>query len=131
MTPPSSADQDEVLAVVQAFFDVIETRDAERGAEIALPEAVFTSVRSADGQRVVRHTTTAQFLASLGQGDDQYLEDFVGTPTVLVEGDVATVWTEYFFDINGERSHTGIDAFNLVRTDDGWKLSGAAYSVVR
>lgn len=130
-TPPPSADHDDVLGVVQALFDVIEARDTARGAELTLPDATFTSVRLVDGRRAIRATSAAEWLASLEQGDDRYFEGFVGEPTVLVEGDVATVWTEYLFDVNGARSHTGFDAFNLVRTDDGWKLAGAAYSVVR
>ena len=31
----------------------------------------------------------------------------------------------------GERSHGGTDAFNLVRTDQGWRIAGGTYSVVR
>jgi len=53
------------------------------------------------------------------QGPRQhYREAFDGRPTVLVEVDVAVVWTRYVFEIDGESSHTGTR-----RLRNGWNLS--------
>ena len=131
MSTPHSSEQNEVLDVVQAFFDVIESGDVERGAEIALPNAGFVSIRRNEGEPNISQFTTEQWLQSLSRKQNDYLEEFVGTPVVLIDGDLATVWTEYTFKIDGELSHTGVDAIHLVRTEDGWKIAGAAYSVVK
>jgi hypothetical protein len=44
-----------------------------------------------------------------------------------VQGSIAQVWTRYDFHNNGTFSHCGIDAFNLVKTDDGWKIASAMW----
>ena len=43
-------------------------------------------------------------------------------PEVRIDGGLATVWAEYTFRVNDTISHCGVDAFQLVRTGDGWKI---------
>lgn len=50
---------------------------------------------------------------------------------MLIEGDAAVVWGRHGFEVDGELSHVGVDAFHLLRTEEGWKVAGGAYSVVR
>jgi hypothetical protein len=50
-------------------------------------------------------------------------------PLVLVHGRIAVVWAPYDFHINGEFSHCGVDAFTLIKTENGWQIAGAAYTI--
>ena len=50
-------------------------------------------------------------------------------PKVEVDGDWAMVWGRYVFWVNGKVSHCGIDQFNLVRTDAGWKIANGASTI--
>ena len=120
-----------VLGTVQSFFDFLATRDPDLGAKILLPEGVFVTVREANGKRQVGTFTNAQSIERMRGATQEMREAFVGEPRVMVEGDVATVWARYLFEVDGKLSHTGVDAFNLVRTDTGWKICGGAYSVIR
>jgi len=124
-------DEREVIETVQAFFDVIGSKDARAGAELTLGEGVFLNVREEEGRRVVKHFSNADWLAELPGEERAMTEAFDGEPTVLVAGDVAMVWAPYVFHVDGELSHTGIDVFNLLRTEDGWKIAGGVYSVAR
>jgi hypothetical protein len=38
-----------------------------------------------------------------------------GDPTVLIDHDIATIWTPYWFRINGELSHVGVNSFGLLK----------------
>ncbi len=125
-----SDDEDAVLDTVQAFFDVIASRDPEAGARLTVPDGVFVSVRIEDGRRTLRHFSNAEWIEGMPSRTEESREAFDGAPTVLVEGDVAVVWARYVFEVDGELSHTGVDAFNLVRTDEGWKIAGGAYTVI-
>ena len=49
-------------------------------------------------------------------------------PTVLIDGDIATVWTRYDFWLDGKFSHGGTDVVVLLRTDDGWKIASFAWT---
>ena len=47
---------------------------------------------------------------------------------VAIDGDIAVVWTPYDFWVGDERRHGGIDIFNLLRTDDGWKVASVTWT---
>ena len=126
-----AADRAEVLATVQGFFDVIASGDPAAAADLVVPDGVFVNVRETDGVRTLGHFSNADWIGGMSEPGPAYFEAFLEEPTVLVEGDVAVVWGRYHFDVDGERSHVGIDAFNLVRTDAGWRISGGAYTVER
>ena len=52
-------------------------------------------------------------------------------PQVRVHKGIATLWAPYDFWLNGAFSHCGIDSFELVKTGDGWKLTGGTYTMER
>ena len=54
---------------------------------------------------------------------DQDLEERGFNPVVMVSGLIAMVWYPYDFYLNGEWSHCGVDIFNLVRSNDGWRIA--------
>lgn len=125
------ADQLAVLESVQALFDVLETKDAEAGARAALANSTFVSVDGEGDEQRLGSFTYSQWLAGISTQTSHLREYFVGEPVVLIEGDVAVVWGRYVLEIDGEVSHRGVDAFNLVRTPAGWKIVGGAYSMLR
>lgn len=127
----AAEDRSAILDVVQAFFDTMAARDADAAAKLLIPAGVFVNVRPdpATGARVMRHFTNADYVAQLRM-DSEVVRERMVDPLVLQEGDVATVWTRYTFERSGALSHTGFDAFNLVRTAEGWKIAGGVYSVV-
>ena len=128
-TPETSPEEAEILATCQAFFDVLANRDIERGLRLTTEDSAFYNVRVEDGEPVVGHFEIEPWLLGLADDDRKFREYFTGTPRVLVHGNIAVVWAEYVFELNGKRSHSGIDAFNLVRTTEGWKICGGVYDM--
>jgi len=119
---PGDPDREAVLAVIERSFEAIAAQ-GEEGAgmwqDLLLERGIMTSVAAQDGVPVARSRTFAEHLERMWDA------------TVLVEGDIAVVWTPYDFWLGGEFSHGGIDAATLVRTADGWKIAAFAWSVVR
>lgn len=124
-------DREAILHVVQAFFDTMTARDADAAEKLLIPEGVFVSIRIDPKTRArsIRKSTNAEYVAQLRTGAE-ILRETMFEPLVLVEGDVAIVWSRYTFERSGALSHTGYDAFNMVRTPEGWKIAGGVYSVV-
>ena len=54
------------------------------------------------------------------------VEEVMYAPNVEVSGDWAMVWGRYVFFIGDKISHCGINQFNLVRTNAGWKIANGA-----
>lgn len=119
-----------VLASVQAFFDTMAAKDVGGAAETVVPNGRFYSIREVDGKRVVRTFTNQEYLDDLPKGKENYRER-MWDPIVRIRGDIASVWTNYDFWIDGKMSHCGVDSFTLIKIDGIWKITGGAYTVER
>jgi len=125
------SDEDKaVITVVEQFFQGLAVRDSSTLRAVMLPQGTISSIREADGQAFVRTRTHEDFFQSIAVEEND-LSERMWEPEVLIEGRVATLWTQYDFYLNGSLSHCGIDVFTMLRTDEGWKIAGAVYSVVK
>jgi hypothetical protein len=119
-----------VLAAVQKFFDTMASRDVEGARTVLMSEGRLFSVREQNGQAVTRASSIQDYLEGLAKRPQAYRER-MWNPEVRVHGPIASVWTPYDFWVDGKFSHCGVDAFDLVKTSDGWKISGGIYTVER
>lgn len=120
--------QSAVIAAVQQLFDAMAARDTAAARAVLMPEGLFFAVSSGEDEEAVSAMPHTDFLARLGTAQERWLER-MWEPQVLIHGPLAVVWTRYDFYRGGTFSHCGVDAFNLIRTADGWKIASAAYTV--
>ena len=119
-----------VMAAVQKFFDTMTSRDAAGAESVLFPEGNFFAVREQDGKVVARARPHKDYIASLQQQKQRYVER-AWDSDVRIHGPIAMVWTAYDFWIDGKFSHCGIDVFNLVKTPEGWKIASGVYTTER
>jgi Putative lumazine-binding len=125
---PAHPDRDAVLGQVQGFFDALGANDGAALARIFVPGAQLTiAPRGGQPATAVRQRTIEQQIESAKTNKDTFLERG-WSPTVMIEGRIATVWMPYDFHRNGQFSHDGIDVFVLMKLEDGWKIVSAAWT---
>lgn len=117
-----------ILASVDGFLRGLNEKDPSVIASVSTEEGMLVSHRIRDGQEFIQTRTFAEDLANIASSKGMFREVY-WDPTVLVRGDIAVVWAEYSFDLDGKRSHCGIDVFNLMRIDGAWKVTGIQYTV--
>lgn len=118
----SQSAEAEVLGVVKAMLAVIETKDAASVAAHVDSTARFTLLRpTPTGGRVIV-IAGAQFIERVTQPGGPPAKELIRNPEVRIDGDLATVWTEYQFIIDGKVHHCGYDAFQLGRIGGTWKI---------
>jgi len=127
--PPD--DRAQVIAAVQSLFDSMEKADAQLANKILMPDAHFFSAEERDGKATVRPSTGQSFIAGLSNPNRGKSLERMWDPEVRVQGSIAQVWTRYDFHHNGTFSHCGIDQFSLVKTDEGWRIVSAMWTVER
>jgi 2-iminobutanoate/2-iminopropanoate deaminase len=128
--PARGEEERAVIAAAQALLEAINTRDGDAAGEILLPEgALVRVIPTPDGGRpeAIPHQ---EFVRSIG-GAGPALFERMWAPEVRIHGPIATVWTPYDFYVEGELSHCGINAFNLVQSGDEWKVASVVYTVER
>jgi hypothetical protein len=122
----ANPERDAVLKALQVFFDTMTARDVEGARAILVPQGRFYAMRN--GKAEPASLSNEEYLAQL-QARKQTMRERIWNPDVRVHGRIASVWTPYDFWIDGKYSHCGVDAFDLIKTDDGWKLAGGTYTV--
>ena len=123
-----SPDEQEILTVIDKFFQALAEKDSSIAESALLSKGYFHSVREEQGKFMLQSQTHEEIKFGIPSIQKDYLERIWAT-LVLIRERIAVVWTQYDFHIDGDFSHGGIDIFNLVKTEEGWKIAGALYSV--
>jgi hypothetical protein len=122
------SDRDAVLKTMQVFFDTMTARDVEGARKILVPQSRFHAMNTAKPESEPRALSTEEYLAQLQQSK-QTMRERIWNPDIRVHGPIATMWAPYDFWIDGKYSHCGVDAFDLIKTPEGWKISGGVYTM--
>ena len=123
-----ASERDAVLKVVQAFFDTMTARDVEGARKVLQPQGRFHAMRMREGKPDVRAFSNEEYFADL-KASTQKMQERIWNPEVRVSGLIATVWASYDFWIDGKFSHCGVDQFDLIKTEDGWKIACGVYTL--
>lgn len=116
-----------VIRTIDVFFHALAQKDTALAKKVMMPQGRFYSIRE-DGS--IRTQSHEEFFASLANEQTDFLER-MWNPTILIHDHIAVLWTPYDFHRDGRFSHCGVDAFSLIKTDKGWKITGTIYTVQR
>jgi hypothetical protein len=121
-------DRDAVLETVQAFFDTMAAKDVEGARKILQPQGRFHAMQMRNGKPDAHAFANEEYFADL-QSSKQTMRERIWNADVRIHGLIATVTAPYDFWIDGKFSHCGTDSFDLIKTEDGWKIAGGVYTV--
>lgn len=130
--------------VIDAFRTSIIAKDKARFVELFLHENIpWQDVTSEpELQRMRRQRPDARKVAFDPKdtwrafiddivADTERTEETLRNIRIDTDGDVAAVWFDYSFHAGGRETNHGREAWQLVNTDDGWKIISVIYSVNR
>ena len=117
-----SAEEQAVLAPIQAMFDGMSKRDAVAIKAPTLPGGMMVLMR--DGKPV--QMTFEAFAERVGKPGKTRIEERIHAPLVRVDNDLAVVWAPFDFLVDGKVDHCGTDLFNMVRVDGKWMIASVA-----
>lgn len=119
----------QVMEVVDRVLAAINSNDAEALRQIAIPEGMNISLRyQPDGSAKLRAKSNSQDAADTATEKRKFTEKY-WDPTILVHNGIAMFWAPYSFDIDGKRSHCGVDQFDFIKVDGQWKLANSMWTV--
>ncbi|MGH2607731.1 MAG: hypothetical protein ACRDHF_01465 [Tepidiformaceae bacterium] len=118
---PKPAPDPEILQTVQRLFDAMRARDTVALRAVIDSSARVVTTTTREGRPVMRVASIDRFVASVGTAT-QSLDERIFEPDVRQDDNLATVWTRYTFYVGTQLSHCGYDAFQLFRSEAGWKV---------
>lgn len=126
--PPPAAEEAAVLAPITALFAGIAARDSAQIAPLLLDGGGITvATEGADGAATLRRAPWAQFLSRITPGPERH-EERMPRPAIEIDGDIAMVWGDYTFLLDGKVHHCGVNHFSMARDKGVWKIADVAWS---
>jgi hypothetical protein len=123
-----ASERDAVLKTVQMFFDTMTAKDVEGARQVLQEQGRFHAMRMRDGKPDVRAFSNEEYFADL-KASQQQMRERIWNPEVRISGLIASVWAPYDFWLDGKLSHCGVDQFDLIKTENGWKIAGGVYTL--
>ena len=116
--------EDSVRAVVVGLFDAMRTRDSAAIRAAFVPDArLQTALVRQDGRPELQADSVGVFVRAVGGAPaDLLLDEQIDRMDVRIDGPLAVVTADYTFFAGPRLSHCGIDAFQLFRGPEGWKI---------
>jgi hypothetical protein len=117
------AEEAAVMAVVGGLFDAMRAGDSAAMRAVLDPSATGATAFVRDGApTLTREASLEGFVQAVGTPHDEVWDERIWDAEVRVDGLLATAWMNYAFFAGDTFSHCGVNAFQLFRGADGWKI---------
>ena len=114
------------MKTVLRLFDGMRAGDSSmvRAAFDSNPRLVTTMVRN--GVPVLTTGSVDDFVKAVGTPHSEVWDERISGEIIHIDGPLATVWMRYSFYAGSQFSHCGVNAFELFRRPDGWRITSIA-----
>jgi hypothetical protein len=112
-----------VKTTIRSFFEGMRKGDSTLVRSTLAPGAVFHTIAAKNGQTQLRPETPTQFVKMVGTPHKDVYDERITFDKVLIDANLASVWTPYEFYLGSTFSHCGYNSFQLVKLADGWKIA--------
>ena len=117
--------EEEARLVIDTFFEGFHKGDTTTMRSVLheniAMQTVFTDAEG--GHRMVGSDMDQLLRAIAERPEAQIWDERLLSYSIQIDGNLAQVWTPYEFWLNETFSHCGANAFTLVRTNEGWKIT--------
>jgi hypothetical protein len=123
LSAQSSAEERTVADVVNRLFKGMETRDTSLMRSTFSKEITMVSFSKDKNNEVVlkKEESILPWLKGVAAPHETYYEE-TWDLKVQVDGEFAQAWCDYAFYLGRVFHHCGVDAFQLYKSKDGWKI---------
>jgi hypothetical protein len=117
-----SQETESVKKVISQLFDGMRKGDSSMVSGTFSKGMILQSISDRAGKTVVRTEKADEFLKAVGTPHIEIWDERITFDQVLVDAKLASVWTSYKFYIGDKFSHCGVNSFQMVKENDGWKI---------
>jgi hypothetical protein len=126
--PSSDAQKAQVRATIDRLFDAMRQGDSTGVRAVFAEGATLHTVggtENASGESpetLVRSTPVPGFAEAVGQPREEAWDERIWDVVIRIDGDLAAAWVPYAFYLGPALQHCGVNAMQLVRHPEGWKI---------
>jgi hypothetical protein len=113
----------EVQAVIDRLFDAMRRGDSAAARAVFHPEARLQTASARPDGTTLRTASVDDFVRAVGSPRGEVWDERISDVVIFIDDPLATAWMRYAFYLGERLSHCGVNAFHLVRTGQGWKVT--------
>ena len=119
----NAAEEQAVAEVITTLFRGMLAGDSAAVAPLFHPAARLQSARyNAVGESLLEDGDLSAWMHSIATNPAGTLDERLTSMKIAIDVPLATVWTDYRFFFQGAFHHCGTNAFQLVKTEAGWRI---------
>ena len=120
---PDKKEKKAVQAVIDKLFDSMRAGDGEGVRAVFTPDATLKTIFVKDGKPILHADGTVEkFATAVGTPHEKVWDERISSYEIQIDGNLASVWTPYQFYAGDTFSHCGVNAFQLFKSENGWKI---------
>lgn len=111
-----------IKKVINTMFDGMRKGDSTMVKSAFAPGVIMQTIASKDGNTRVRTDNAQGFLKAVGTPHSEIWDERITFDQISIDASLTSVWTSYKFYLSDKFSHCGVNSFQLVKLNDGWKI---------
>ena len=118
----ASPDQQAVQAVIMRVFDGMREADSAKVRSTFAPGMRLVSVGTRANPDTIIYEAPDAWLGAVARSNKTW-DERPSNIRIEVDGNLASAWMDYTFNVKGAVSHCGADSFDLVKSKGEWKIT--------
>lgn len=121
----TTTDYKEIEETIKTFFEGFHKQDSLMMKSVLFEYAQLQTVgfNKESNLVIINEESIPKFLKSIVSTPKEItLKEIIHDYKIQSDGLLGTAWTPYSFLINDKLSHCGTNNFQLVKTEEGWKI---------
>ncbi len=111
-----------VRATIDALFDGMRAGDSTAVRAVFHEDARLHTASGPGETSAVQATPIDAFVEAVGRPHEKVWDERIWNVEIRVDGPLASAWVPYVFYRGDEWSHCGVNALQLIRRADGWRI---------
>lgn len=115
--------EDSVKATVNRLFEGMKNADTALLKAAFVDEPILQTIATNKKKQVyVKTDKFNDFVKFISEQKPGEADERIEFGTIRIDGPLAMVWTPYQFYYKGKFRHCGVNSFQLVKLENGWKI---------
>ncbi|MEX0746530.1 MAG: nuclear transport factor 2 family protein [Rhodothermales bacterium] len=114
--------EDDARAVIDRMFDGMRSGDSTMVRSAFHSDARLMTTFTREGKPMLQTGSIDGFVKAVGTPHDEVWDERIWDVEINVDDNLASAWMKYAFYLGNTFSHCGVNAFQLAKTESGWKV---------
>ncbi|WPP50859.1 nuclear transport factor 2 family protein [Catalinimonas niigatensis] len=116
------SEKEEVIKTIEQLFEGMRQGDSTMVRAAMAPQARLLTIIEKDGIVSLQEVSLEKFIQAVGIPHDEIWDEKITAYDIKIDDRLASAWTPYQFYLGKNFSHCGVNAMQLYKSQDGWKI---------